>query len=355
MIPPTAALPPATDAALPVLAIEEYDRLQAAARARATYPAIRSFAPAAFSQVNFPTQVTQEPELRRYADIMYEVVDRDHWLNRLQWSPAEQELIATLRGEIEALTARLYQRPVQPLMCLFPPLPILRLIEALAAHRGRRLRIVEVGPGSGYLGAYCLLRGHRYVGIDNTQALYLWQHRLFRWLARGDLVDYAFADTPPAIFPPGRAGLVPWWHFAELFRTAPFQADILVCDAAMGEMDPFAARYLIHLAKLMLGESDLGLFLYQNLGEERLSNREQMRQRFQAHGYAGFACGPVQVQAAAHTSPQDLLRTLVDGAPPIVTGGRPEPMLPAAAFLPIDPDRMMESYAFFDFLRLDLG
>jgi hypothetical protein len=352
---PSPLLPPPTDAALPVLTVEEYDRRQAAARVRATYPAIRSFAPAAFAQVNFPTQVAREEELRRYADIMYEIADREHWLNRLEWSAAEQGLILALRAEIEALTARLYGRPVQPLMCLFPPLPILRLVEAAAAHRGRRLRIVEVGPGSGFLGAYCLLRGHRYVGTDNTQALYLWQHRLFRWLARGDLADYAFSDTPPAAIPPARAALVPWWHFAELYRHPPLKVDVLVCDAAIGEMDPFAARYLIHLAKMMLQDSDLGLFVYQNLGEERLNTRGAIQRLFEGHGYKAFACGSLHVHSASRSVADDLLYGLSSGPPPVDAGGNAAVLLPAAKFLKVDPDRLMESYAFFDFLRLDLG
>jgi hypothetical protein len=185
--------------------------------------------------------------------------------------------------------------------------------------------------------------------------LYLWQHRLFRWIARGDLTDYAVSDTPPAAFPPGRAALIPWWHFAELFRSTPIKADVVVCDAAMGEMDPFAARYLIHLAKLVLEDSDVGLFLYQNLGEERLNSRDWIRHRFQAHGYAPFACGPVHVQAASQSSPHDLLGGLAKGPPPIKAQGDTSSPLPAASFLKIDPDRLMESYAFFDFLRLDLG
>jgi hypothetical protein len=120
-------------------------------------------------------------------------------------------------------------------------------------------------------------------------------------------------------------------------------------------MDPFASRYLIHLAKLILEGSDVGLFLFQNLGEERLNNRDTVQHRFQAHGFQRMACGPVHVQAASKTSPTGLLARLAGGAPPIVDGSRKGPMLPAAKFLPIDRDRMMESYAFFDFLRLDLG
>lgn len=340
-----------------MLSIAEYDRRQALARVRASYPALRSFAPVSFAAVNFPTQVTQEAELRRYADIMYETIDREHWLRQVRWSPAEEKAILALRGEVEALTGHLFERPVQPLMCLFPPLAMLRLVEAAAAMRGRRLRVVEIGPGSGFFGAYCLLQGHRYLGIDNTQALYLWQHRLFRWIARDSLEDFALADTPPAAYPESRAALVPWWHFAEMYRSNGLKADIVVCDAAMGEMDPFASRYIIRLSKEMLEQSDVGLFVYQNLGEQRQSDLAAIRQRFQARGYTEIPCGPVQVQAASGHSPVDWLRGLSSGAPPLGSAGGkpPEAMRPAAEFLRIDPGMAMESYAFFDYLQLERG
>lgn len=340
-----------------MLSIAEYDRRQALARVQASYPALRSFSPVSFAAVNFPTQVTQEAELRRYADIMYETIDREHWLRKLRWSADEEKAILALRAEVEALTAHLFQRPVQPLMCLFPPLAMLRLVEAASAMRGRKLRILEIGPGSGFFGAYCLLQGHRYLGIDNTQALYLWQHRLFRWITRDSLTDFALADAPPPAYPESRAALVPWWHFAEMHRGNGVKVDMVVCDAAMGEMDPFASRYILRLAKEMLEDSDLGLFIYQNLGEQRQSDLATMRQRFQVRGYQEIACGPVQVQAASKRSPLDWLRRLSAGAPPLGhgAGAASGPMRPAAEFLRIDPAQMMESYAFFDYLQLDRG
>jgi hypothetical protein len=52
------------------LSIEEYDRAEAQAIRRASYPAIRAFRPAAFSLANFPIRVTDERELIRYCDIV---------------------------------------------------------------------------------------------------------------------------------------------------------------------------------------------------------------------------------------------------------------------------------------------
>jgi hypothetical protein len=107
----------------------------------------------------------------------------------------------------------------------------------------------------------------------------------------------------------------------------------------------------------MLEESDVGLFVYQNLGEQRQSDLATIRQRFQVRGYQEIPCGPVQTQAASARSPVDWLRGLSAGAPPLgsVGGKSSGAMRPASEFLAIEPALMMESYAFFDYLQLDRG
>jgi len=345
----------APDEWLPTLTIGVYNRRERLARRQATYPAIRSFFPAAFAAVGFPTRVTDDTELRRYADIMWEPASREHWLNEVGWSASEEALILRFRAEVRALTVRIFDRSVEPFMCLFPPMPILRLIEAVSAHLHRRLRILEVGPGSGALGGYCLLRGHDYLGVEITQALYLWQHRLFRWLTRGTLQDLALCDSISSDLLNAHAILIPWWHFAQMFRgPTPGGVDIVVCEAAMGEMDPFAHRYLVHLAKRLLEPSNAGLFIYQYLGEERFNDEATTARRFAAHGFRPLTCGPVRVQVGSPDSPHDLLRRFEQGPPPVDLDAS-SALRTAAEFLTPDPSALMESYAFFDFLRLDLG
>ena len=135
------------DPRLPTLSVRAYSRLEKLARQRASYPAIRCFTPKAFERVGFPTRVSHEMELRRYADIMCEISDRDRWLKRVGFSAAEQTMILGLRAAVSALTLRLFEREVEPFLCLFPSTPIMRVIESVARRLGRRLRIMEIGPG----------------------------------------------------------------------------------------------------------------------------------------------------------------------------------------------------------------
>jgi hypothetical protein len=131
------------------LSIADYDAKEREACISASYPALRCFSPIAFAQASFPTRAAAEAELIRYADIMYETLPRCEYLEERTFIEAEAEAIMKLSGQIRAVTTKLFGRTVQPLMCLFPPIPIVRAVEAIAKTRGRGLRIFEIGPGSG--------------------------------------------------------------------------------------------------------------------------------------------------------------------------------------------------------------
>jgi hypothetical protein len=325
------------------ISVEDYDRRERQAMMTASYPALRAFAPISFAQANFPMRVSHETELRRYADIMYETRSREEWLKKKFYSQHEVEAMQSLSAQIERLTTRLFDRPVHPLMCLFAPIMLLRMIEHLSAHAGRRLTILEIGPGSGHLAAYLLNAGHRVNAVDNTQAFYLWQNRLFN---EYDLNEWALADAVPPCEAPAQVTHIPWWHFARFHEgVLPLTADIVVCDAALGEMDHFAFRYVAQIARLVTEPSDVGCFLYQNLGEERIQQRAFAEEYLFNLGFHLYRIGEVSLFAASPRFPADLIKHL-DEPPPL--GG-------AAKHAPIDfldLHHTLESYRFFDFIGI---
>lgn len=324
------------------ISVEDYDRREHQAVTMASYPALRAFAPISFAQANFPTRVSHETELRRYADIMYETRSREEWLKQKFYSQHEAEAMQRLSAQIERLTARLFDRPVRPLMCLFAPIMLLRMIEHLSTHAGRRLTILEIGPGSGHLVAYLLNAGHRAIAIDNTQALYLWQNRLF---TEYNLDEWALSEVAPREAP-AQVTHIPWWHFARFHEVAlPLTADIVVCDAALGEMDHFAFRYVAQVARMLTERSDVGCFLYQNLGEERIEQRAFAEQYLGNLGFRLWKVGEVSLFAGSPRFPTDRIRHLKE----------PPPLAGPAKHAPIDfldLDHVLESYRFFDFIGI---
>jgi SAM-dependent methyltransferase len=329
------------------LSIANYDQREIEARIHASYPALRAFSTPAFAQVNFPTSVKHESELRRYADIMHETRSREEWLTSKFYSTEEAQAMLRLSAQIEQLTRALFDHPVQPLMCLLPQIDLWRMVDHLAAAVGRRLTVLEIGPGSGHLAAYLLNAGHRVIAVDICQALYLWQNRLF---GSYDLDEWAAADV--RTFPPGHVQAqvthVPWWHFARFHEILPLSADVVICDAALGEMDHFGFRYVLHIAKIVVQRSDVGCFMYQNLGEERFQNRASAEQYLATLGFRLRCIGGVSLFVGSDKFPLNAIDGL-DQAPPI---GGESSMLAPAKFLPLERSKFLESYAFFEFINI---
>ena len=322
-----------------MITIEQYDAAETEAIKRLTYPAIRGFKPVAFTIANFPTRITAERELLRYSDCMHELADRQRFYETECYSRDEASMIIEISREVEELTAARFGAPTRPFMSLFPPLLVLRAIHHLTTNR--TATIWEIGPGSGYLGAYIVRSTpHRYRAVDNTQSLYLWQDRFFGHIANGSYRNCASASIMPDDIPE-KAASIPWWLYADLYRTPP-RADIVICDAAMGEMDPFAANYVIRLAREMLKNSPIGAFIFQNIGEQRINSMDYIEQKFSSAGFQKSQTPTVTIHSLKSIY-------LPEEFAPI---GDPSDMKPAKDFLAIDKTKLLESYDFFDFIKL---
>lgn len=218
------------------LSIAEYDQLEQAALRTASYPVIRAFSPTHFHLNGFPTRVRDEAELRRYADAMGELNSRSAIWER-KFSNYEAGIILLVAKRVAAITN------IDPFTSLFGPISMWRGIEQIA--KDRNLKILDVGAGLGYLDMYLSLAGHRVWAVEVTQALYLWQSLLFE----GSNIEQ-----------------VPWWDYAQWYEYADLRFDLVVCDAALGEMDSWAARYTMALAAKFNAP-----LVYRNVGEPRTS------------------------------------------------------------------------------------
>ena len=275
------------------LTIEEYDRAEREARRTACYPAIRAFSPTHFRLNGFPDRVEHEDEIARYADIMGETTLRKALLEDSRFSRVEAVHIKEIAERVEDLSG------ILPLACLFGPITMLRAIDEFAA--GRVLTVMDVGAGSGYLCAYLLNMGYRVIAVEVSQALYLWQNRMFEhhWFVRQ----------------------LPWWEYAQLYQR-PKRFDLMVCDAALGEMDAWAMRYTMQIA----AHAGVPLF-YRTVGEQRVTRE--------------FGVGEYAKEIG-------LKLVKVTDPPPI--GGPAD--LRIADFLEIPPERIAKSYEFMDFIGI---
>lgn len=270
-----------------MLSIDDYTAAEKTALRELTYPAIRAFRPAAFNQVGFPTHIGEDAELHRYADIMNEMADREAYLSTEMYAKTEADRIQQIGNEVRVLTEQLFGRRIHPFMSLLRSVEMFRFIRFLSDRLLETPpRILEIGPGSGYLGALLLEDVQAYNAVENTQALYLWQNRLLGHLAGDDFAELATVTGPSLAH---RVCHTPYWQFAQFHEqeNKP-QYDLVVCDRAFGEMDHWAVQYIVELSKVLLAESDLGVLVFTHIGEPAATTRSDLDAFFSAAGFRHF-------------------------------------------------------------------
>ena len=241
-----------------ILTVQEYDAAEQEAKIGLSFTEIMAFAPLTFERLGFPHRVKDERELVRYADWNRDAANQEYFQPAHFFSgPAVwteytlDEVAAMNRVRDQAVeVTRALGRAVRPLCNPFAHLGLFRIVEAIAAKVSRPLRIFEVGPGSGYLGAMLLNEGrYDYYSTDNSQAFSLWQSRLFQHIG---------CDVNATIG---------WWEFLRL-QKVPALIDIVVSNANLAEMTPDALKIVASHAKRMLEGSALGLLLFTSFGAQ---------------------------------------------------------------------------------------
>lgn len=227
--------------------VNQYDEFEQ--KAKRSYPnrIIEAFQPEAFKHVGYPTRIDSYSSLYRYADVMHECGFEgifDLFLKGL--SKEEFELVKEITNNVMELTSSGMEKCVIPRASLFYSLISLRNIRAIFPSND--VTILEIGPGSGYLGGLLGLLGYNYISTDVCQAMYLWQNALFNKLF-GDsfieLADKKYDLNSQKKLSGGTNLHITWWKFASpLPENVNLNVDCIVCVDAITELNVFAMRYL---------------------------------------------------------------------------------------------------------------
>jgi hypothetical protein len=282
------------DLAMNILPIESYDAAEQDGRVDLSFAEIMAFSPRTFAQYGFPDRVKVERELARYADWNRDLGNQEYFKpGQFLKGPAVQtdftldevELLTRLRDQVVEMTEHRLGRAVRPLCGPFAQLGLFRILNALRdIYDLPHLSVFEVGPGTGYLGALLLNQGHSYASMDNAQALYLFQNRLFSHVAAGERAEWGNADCR-GYRKLARCTTIPWWEFVRLPRHCPFNVDLVISNTNLCEMTIDAMRFVVRIAQRMLAESKLGMFLFTNIGHAAQSNYDIVHGEFERTGY----------------------------------------------------------------------
>ena len=144
------------------------------------------------------------------------------------------------------------------------------------------LRILEIGPGSGYLGMLMANDGHQYFAMDAAQALYLYQEKLWSDIYGADYFDYSESSSRPDN---AKVTHIPWWRFANLSIPIP-DVDIVTINHALCEMHPTAVKTIFVRLYAAWGDNDKKLVLAESWGYDYFKRKETMLADIRAKNFA---------------------------------------------------------------------
>ncbi len=230
---------------------------------------------------------------------MQELRFEDYYTSILeQITPEEFDRLQKLLGIVCNFTERSFGRLLIPRAAMAQSLQVARHVQIL--FDGRKARVLEVGCGSGYLTAFLNLMGHSVCATDITQAMYLYQNRLWNWVVAGSgnggsgsggkvhelaLASHAGASMEPP--PPGHIMHIPWWRFAQLRPETMAALDVVTCNHALCEMHDLSLRFLLLLSRAALRHDGqvAKFFLFEGWGASSLPDRARAMQRFYEAGF----------------------------------------------------------------------
>ena len=251
--------------------VDKYNQAEHAGRATVSNRAIESFSLELWNTLGYPFKVDSESELWRYHDSMQDGRFKKNLRLIGSFSEQEFDLVTKTAKQIlsfserelpirnsgkHALTRSLYQ------------------YQLLMKHRPNDgpLRILEIGPGSGYLGLLLANDGHQYFAMDAAQAFYLYQKKLWSDIYGSDYFDYSESTSRPDS---AKVTHIPWWQFANFSIPIP-DVDVVTINHALTEMHPQAVKTIFARLYSAWGDNEKKLVLAESWGHDYFYRKQAM-------------------------------------------------------------------------------
>jgi len=251
--------------------VEKYNQAERAGRATVPNRAIESFSLELWNTLGYPFKVDSESELWRYHDVMQEGRFKSNLRLIGSYSEHEFELITRTAFQILSFSERHLPIRNSGKHALTRSLHQYQLLMKHRPHNGP-LRILEIGPGSGYLGLLLANDGHHYFAMDAAQAFYLYQKKLWLDIYGKDYFDYSESSSRPNS---AKVTHIPWWQFANLSIPIP-DVDLVTINHALCEMHPHAVKTIFARLYSAWGDTDKKLVLAESWGDDYFKRKDSM-------------------------------------------------------------------------------
>ena len=251
--------------------VEKYNQAERAGRATVSNRVIESFSLEVFNAVGYPCRIEDESELWRYHDVMQEGRFKENLRLIGSYSEHEFELVTKSAKQILSFSERHLPIRNSGKHALTRSLHQYQLLIKYRPHDGP-LRVLEIGPGSGYLGLLLANDGHQYFAMDAAQAFYLYQKMLWSDIYGADYFDYSESTSRPES---AKVTHIPWWQFGNLSIPIP-DVDVVTINHALTEMHPQAVKTIFARLYSAWGDTDKKLVLAESWGYDYFRRKETM-------------------------------------------------------------------------------
>jgi hypothetical protein len=262
--------------------VEKYNQAERAGRATVSNRAIESFSLEVFNAIGYPCRIEDESELWRYHDVMQEDRFKDNLRLIGKYTDAEFDLVTKTAKQILSFSERHLPIRNSGKHALTRSLYQYQLLMKNRSHDGP-LRILEIGPGSGYLGLLLANDGHQYFAMDAAQGFYLYQKKLWSDIYGADYFDYSESTSRPDS---AKVTHIPWWQFANLSIPIP-DVDVVTINHALAEMHPQAVKTIFVRLYSAWGDTDKKLVLAESSGYDYFNRKETMLKDIRSAGFFG--------------------------------------------------------------------
>ena len=251
--------------------VDQYNQAERAGRATVSNRVIESFSLEVFNATGYPCRIENESELWRYHDVMQEGRFKDNLRLVGKYTDNEFELITKTAKQILGFSERHLPIRNSGKHALTRSLYQYQLLMKNRPHDGP-LRILEIGPGSGYLGLLLANDGHTYFAMDSAQAFYLYQKKLWSDLYGSDYFDYSESTSR---LDTAKVTHIPWWQFANLSIPIP-DVDVVTINHALTEMHPQAVKTIFARLYSAWGDTNKKLVIAESWGYDYFKRKQTM-------------------------------------------------------------------------------
>lgn len=164
-----------------MFSIDIYNKKEVLAKTKIPQFILQAFQPTTFLSVGYNTQISHKDELWKFIDTMQELRFEDNILNGLSGGLTSEEF--DLFAKVSKKILRFSSSLGYPSFGKNSLTRCFIIFRALRSALGAETKptILEIGPGSGYLGALCAESKFYYLATDVSQNFYCYQNAFWNF------------------------------------------------------------------------------------------------------------------------------------------------------------------------------